>query len=418
MKILIAPDSFKGCLSASDAAKAMAEGVTRIFTQADIVLAPIADGGEGTVEALVLATGGRFMQSRVHGPLGEIVQAQWGILGDNKTAVIEMAAASGLPLLEPEPHNGRDMRDPLRASTQGTGELLKAALDFGVGKVVMGIGGSATNDGGSGFAGALGARFLDAAGQELPLGGAALASLKSVDLSGLDPRLRDLEVLVACDVENPLCGPDGASAVYGPQKGASPEMVAALDAALANYAEVCAAATGKDAARQPGAGAAGGLGAGLLFFTRAELRSGARLIMDTMRLPELMRDVDLVITGEGGTNFQTVFGKAPIAVARLAKEHLTERGAGDAGSTRDTAARAAGRDLGPTAGKAAKNIPVICISGSLGEGADDVYSHGIDALMSAVAAPTSLESCLSSGRKFLVDAAERACRLIRVGQML
>lgn len=412
MKILIAPDSFKGCLSASDAAKAVADGVKRIFPQADIVLAPIADGGEGTVEALVLATGGRFMKTLVQGPLGKPVEAQWGILGDiaaesaaggGKTAVIEMAAASGLPLLDPALYEGKDVRDPLRASTYGTGELLKAALDLGVSKVVMGIGGSATNDGGSGFAKALGVRFLDAAGQELPPGGAALANLKSVDLSGLDPRLRTLEVLVACDVDNPLCGPKGASAVYGPQKGATPEMVAQLDAALANFAEVCTAATGKNAALQPGAGAAGGLGAGLLFFTNAKLLSGARLIMDTMQLPQLLRGVDLVITGEGSTNFQTVFGKAPIAVAKLSKEN---------GAKSDSTQA----DNCPVA--FINNIPVICISGGLGEGADDVYAHGIDAMLSAVSAPMTLESCLSNGREFLADASERACRLINVGRSL
>jgi glycerate kinase len=268
MRVVIAPDSFKGSLTALAAAEAMARGVREVFPAAEVVAVPIADGGEGTVDALVAATGGRIVECTVSGPLGGPVTARWGVLGDGTTAVIETAAASGLTLLPP----GR--RDPGRATTRGTGELLRAALDAGLRRAVIGLGGSATTDGGAGLARALGVRFLDAGGRELPDGGAALARLARVDASRLDPRLAGADLLVACDVENPLTGPEGAAAVYGPQKGATPALVRELDAALARYAEVAGAATGRDVAAVPGAGAAGGLGAGLLLFTPARLRPG------------------------------------------------------------------------------------------------------------------------------------------------
>jgi len=260
-------------VSAVCTANAMEKGIKAVFSEAEVIKVPIADGGEGTVESLVSATNGQMIYQSVVGPLGDMVQAYWGILGDGETAVIEMAAASGLPLVP------KDKRDPRITTTYGTGELIKAALNRGLGKIIIGIGGSATNDGGSGMAQALGIRLLDASGQELSYGGAVLANLDRVDLSGMDIRLADTVIMVACDVDNPLCGARGATAVYGPQKGASPDMVAELDGALENFANKLQKATGKDVAEYPGAGAAGGLGAGLLFCTNAKLQPGVEIVL-------------------------------------------------------------------------------------------------------------------------------------------
>ena len=376
MRVVIAPDSFKGSVSALGVAQAMERGVRAVFPDAEVRQVPIADGGEGTVEALVTATRGRLEERTVRGPFGEPVRARWGVLGDGQTAVIEMAAASGLPLVP------KDRRDPRVTSTYGTGELVRTALEAGLAKLVIGIGGSATNDGGTGFARALGVRFLDAAGAELPEGGAALGRLARIDLAGLDSRLASAEILVACDVDNPLTGPRGASAVYGPQKGATPQMVAELDAALGHYARVAQAATGRDVALHPGAGAAGGLGAGLLFFTPARLRPGVDIVLETTGFVELVRGADLVLTGEGRTDFQTAMGKAPVGVAQAAKRH---------------------------------GVPVVCLAGGLGDGADDVLAKGIDALASAVPQAMPLEEAMARGAELVEAAAARACRLIKVG---
>ena len=379
MRIIVAPDSFKGSLTAREAARAMARGIRQVFPEAEVIEIPIADGGEGTVEALVAATGGVLRQTTVRGPLGEPVDAAWGVLGDGRTAVIEMAAASGLTRVSA----GR--RDPRITSTFGTGELVRAALEAGLRRIILGIGGSATNDGGAGLARALGARFLDADGLDLPEGGAALAWLARIDLSGLDPRLSGTEILVACDVDNPLCGPRGASAIYGPQKGATPEMVAELDAALGVFAGVAARATGRDIALRPGAGAAGGLGAGLLFFTPARLRPGVAIVLEATGFEALAQGADLVITGEGRTDAQTAMGKAPVGVAAAAKR---------------------------------QGVPVICLSGGLGEGANDVLAHGIDALATTVPRPMTLEACMGQGAALVEAAAARACRLVKVGLSL
>ncbi|HEX9011127.1 MAG TPA: glycerate kinase [Holophagaceae bacterium] len=376
MRIVVAPDSFKGSLSAVGAARAMARGIRAVFPEAEVVELPIADGGEGTVEALVAATGGSLRRTVVHGPLGERVEATWGLLGDGRTAVIEMAAASGLTLV-PE---GR--RDPGLASTFGTGELVLAALDAGFRRLLLGIGGSATNDGGTGLARALGVRFLDEAGGDLAEGGAALARLARIDLRGLDPRLAETELLVACDVDNPLCGPRGASAVYGPQKGATPEAVRELDAALEVFARIARRDTGRDVAEAPGAGAAGGLGAGLLFFSPARLRPGVEIVLEAVGFEDMVRGADLVFTGEGRTDAQTAMGKAPVGVAAVAKRH---------------------------------GVPVVCLSGGLGEGAEAVLAHGIDALMALPPEPLSLDACLAGGAPLLEAAAARACRLLKVG---
>ena len=379
MRIVIAPDSFKGSLSALGVAAAMERGVRAVFPDAEVVKIPVADGGEGTVEALVEATAGSLRSQRVHGPLGDAVEARWGVLGDGRTAVLEMAAASGLPLVP------REKRDPRVTSTIGTGELLRAALDAGLPRAILGIGGSATNDGGAGLARALGVRFLDAKGRDLPEGGAALRGLARIDSSRLDPRLERVELLVACDVDNPLTGPRGASAVYGPQKGATPEMVRELDAALARYAEVARQTTGRDVGAVPGAGAAGGLGAGLLFFTPAKLRPGVEIVLEATGFEEKVRGAALVFTGEGRTDFQTSMGKAPVGVAAAAKRH---------------------------------GVPVVCLSGGLGPGADEVLERGIDALASAMPGPMSLEEAVAGGAALVEAAAARACRLLKVGSRL
>jgi glycerate kinase len=376
MRIIVAPDSFKGSLSALGVAAAMERGIRAAFPDAEVLKVPIADGGEGTVEALVEATRGSFRTREVRGPLGEPVEARWGVLGDGETAVVEMAAASGLPLVP------KERRDPRITTTHGTGELVRAVLDAGLGKLVIGIGGSATNDGGTGLARALGVRFLDAAGGDLPEGGAALARLDRIDLVGLDPRLAGLHMMVACDVDNPLTGNRGASAVFGPQKGATPEMVAELDMALSCFAAIARQATGRDVATVPGAGAAGGLGAGLLFFTPARLRPGVEIVLETTGFDELVRGADLVLTGEGRTDFQTAMGKAPVGVAAAAKRH---------------------------------GVPVVCLSGGLGAGADDVLSLGIDALVSTSPGPMPLEEAMERAAELVEMAAARTCRLLRLG---
>ena len=380
MHILIAPDSYKGSLTALEVAQAMEEGAKRVFPDATFDLVPIADGGEGTVDALVAATNGQFRETTVTGPMRKPVKAKWGVFGDGKTAVIEMATASGLPLLAP------DERDPLNACTCGTGELVLAALDEGVSTIILGIGGSATNDGGMGFARVLGAKFYDKAGKELPPGGAALANLASIDISGLDPRLKNVEIRVACDVDNPLCGPRGASAVFGPQKGATPALVQQLDAALGVYAKVAAEATGKTTvAELAGAGAAGGLGAALLFFTDATLMPGVTLVLGAVGFDARVKKADIVFTGEGRTDFQTAYGKAPAGVAQAAKKY---------------------------------SLPVVCLSGGIGDGADDVLVQGIDAVFSIAPGPISLQDCLANGESLLRNAAERICRLLKASAPL
>jgi glycerate kinase len=379
MRIIVAPDSYKGSITAIGVARAMERGIRKVFAQARVTALPIADGGEGTVEALVGASGGRFAHTPVLGPLGAPVSARWGILGDGRTAVMEMAAASGLPLLKPEE------RDPLTATTFGTGQMLKAALDQGISRLILGIGGSATNDGGTGFAAALGVRFLDADGRDLPPGGGALGRLARIDANGLDPRLQRLKITVACDVDNPLCGPRGASAVFGPQKGATPPMAALLDDALRRYGQVAEAATGRRVADLPGAGAAGGLGAGLLFFTRAELKPGIDIVLETLNFDQLCADADLVITGEGRSDYQTAYGKAPVGVASIAKK---------------------------------RGVPVICLSGGLGEGYEHIYARGVDAAAAVPPGPMSLEECLAGGERLVEDACERLCRVLAAGMSL
>lgn len=315
MRILVAPQEFKGSLSAAEAAHAIASGLRSALPDAEIEELPLADGGPGTVDALVAATGGRFFETEVHDPLGRPVSARWGALGAaTDSAAIEMATASGLVLLS------EDERDPRLASTRGTGELILAALDAGFRRLIVGAGGSATNDGGAGMARALGARLLDAQGDDLPPGGAALALLDRIDVTALDARLAQAKVIVATDVTNPLCGPDGASLLYGAQKGATEAIAQELDAALAHYAQVVRRDLGIEVADVPGAGAAGGLGAGLIAFCRAEVRPGFDVIAEAVGLSERVARSDVVVTGEGRLDRQSAFGKTTVRVAQMARD--------------------------------------------------------------------------------------------------
>ncbi len=379
MNIVVAPQGFKGSLDATDVAQAIARGVRQVFPSAQITVLPVADGGEGTVRALVQSSGGRTVTSRVMGPLERPVNATWGVLGDGVTGIIEMAAASGLPLIR------RDERNPSRTTTFGTGELILHALDGGIRKLIIGIGGSATNDGGAGMATALGVKLLDAHGRQLPLGGAALIHLDRIDLSGLDPRALDLTVDVASDVNNPLTGPIGASHVYGPQKGADARMVYELDRALDRFATVLERDIGISVRDVPGAGAAGGLGAGLMAFLNARLRPGVDIVFDAIRLPDHLARADLVFTGEGRMDRQDLYGKAPMAVAQRARE------------------------LG---------VPSIAVVGSTGRDYHVVFDHGLDAVIGTTNRPMPLDRAVSEAPRLIAEAAMRACRLIRVGTRL
>ncbi len=316
LKIVIAPDSFKESLSAIEVARAMAAGVREAAPEAEIDLCPMADGGEGTVEAMVAATGGEFRTARVFGPLGEPTEARFGLLGDGITAVIEMAEAAGLGLIAPEDRN------PLLTTTFGVGQLILAALDAGAERLIIGIGGSATTDGGTGCAQALGVVFIDRRGKACTCGlaGGGLADIARIDISDRDSRVADCEILVACDVTNPLTGPNGAAAVYGPQKGTTPEMVRTLDAGLANLADVIREQLGMDVGNMPGSGAAGGLGAGLVAFTGAKLRSGIEIVADAVGLARRIAGADLVITGEGKFDSQSASGKAAVGVGKIAAD--------------------------------------------------------------------------------------------------
>ena len=315
LKILIAPDSFKGSMTAIQAAEAMAEGVLEASPQSTPILMPAADGGEGTMAALVSATGGKTVEAIVEDPLGRKIAASYGVLGDQKTCVVELAEASGLTLLtEAE-------RNPLLASTYGTGELITHALDAGYRKFIIGLGGSATNDAGIGMLQALGMKFLDIHGVELGPGTVALNGLSKIDLFGFDKRIMASRFLIASDVENPLIGPQGASAVFGPQKGATPEMVKQLDKVLTNFADIVERFTGMALHDKKGAGAAGGAGGALQAFFLGEMRRGIDLVLEAMDFEERLIDADLVLTGEGKTDAQTLSGKAPFGIAEVANRH-------------------------------------------------------------------------------------------------
>ncbi|MCG8402186.1 MAG: glycerate kinase [Firmicutes bacterium] len=374
MKILIATDSFKGSLSSMAAAEAVAAGIRRVYPDAQITAVPVGDGGEGTARAMVSATGGKMVPVQVTGPLGSPVPAEFGMLPDG-TAVLEMASASGLTLV---PAN---RRDPRWTTTYGTGELIKAALDSGATAIIIGIGGSATNDGGAGMAQALGARLLDGAGKELGFGGAGLDKLRLIDVSDLDSRLKEVNIKVACDVRNPLCGPAGAAAVYGPQKGATPEMVDILDRRLEHFGAEIKKQLGIDVAGIPGSGAAGGLGAGLVAFTGAELAPGVELVLDAIKIDRLMAQVDLVITGEGRVDAQSAYGKVPTGVAGRARR---------------------------------RGLPVLAVAGSVGPGAEKLYDMGIDSIITIAPGPISDAEAMQKARALTADAVERSFRILKI----
>ena len=377
LRIVIAPQAFKQSIGARAAAIAIQNGVLSAVPDAETILIPVADGGDGTLAALIDTTGGRYFTEEVTGPLGDPVSAQWGVMGDGRTAVIEMALASGLALI-PD-----DRRDPRTATTYGTGQLMRSALDAGYTRIIVGLGGSATNDGGTGMASALGVRFLDASADLLPPGGAALSNLHAVDTSGLHPGIANATFIGATDVTNPLCGETGASAIFGPQKGATPEMVQELDGCLANLARVIESELGMNVADTPGAGAAGGLGAGLIAFANCDLRSGIDMVCDALDFDANAANADLVITGEGRADRSTAFDKAPVGIARRSR---------------------------------ALGVPTLLLAGSLGEGYDALYQHGIDAIIPIAEEPATLESSLVKGAELLERAAERAIRLYALGR--
>ena len=375
MKIVIAPDSFKESLTAAEAAAAMQRGFAQVFPDAEYVMVPMADGGEGTSDALVQALHGDWVNITVEGPLGEVVQARYGYLNED-TAVIEMAAAAGLDKLTPE------QRNPMLTSTYGVGQMMADALARGVRHIILGIGGSATNDGGAGMAQALGFRLLDKQGQQLAQGGAALAQLVAVESHHVLPALANCRIEVACDVTNPLCGAQGASAVYAPQKGADAAMAAQLDAALTHFADVLAAHGYADCRDKVGSGAAGGLGFGLMALCAAELKSGVDIVINEVRLADKIRGADWVLTGEGRMDGQTAFGKVPAGVLKVAQ---------------------------------AEGVPVIGLVGCLGEDVEGINHLGFAAVLPTLSRPDSLPKILANGANEVERTAVQVASLLALG---
>lgn len=376
MKIVIAPDSYKESLSALDVATAIETGFREIYPHAEYVKVPVADGGEGTVEAMVAATQGHIVQVSVTGPLGEPVNAFYGLSGDMRCAYIEMAAASGLESVPPT------RRNPLLTTSWGTGELIRHALDAGVSQIIIGIGGSATNDGGAGMAQALGAKLLSAGQQQIAPGGGALETLARIDLSELDPRLADCRIDVACDVTNPLTGPQGASAVFGPQKGATAAMIERLDRGLQHFAQIIDRDLDIDVLSLEGGGAAGGMGAALYAFCGANLRPGIEIVTDALGLADLVADADLVITGEGRIDSQTIHGKVPVGVAKVAKRY---------------------------------KVPVIGIAGSLTADVGVVHQHGLDAVFSVLYTVCTLDEALANAAANVRMTARNVAAVLEMG---
>lgn len=381
LTVLIAPSGFKESLSVKDVAEAIGRGIRRAAPHATILTAPMVDGGEGTTEALIAATGGQMIDATVTGPVGQPVASFWGMMGGNgpRTAVIEMAAAAGLSLVP------RDRRDPTLTTSRGVGELILQALDHDVDRILIGCGDSGINDGGAGMARALGARLLDADGRELPEGGGALERLARIDISGLDPRLAVVQIDAAVNWHNMLLGHKGVARVFGPQKGATPEQVEMLDRGMNRYAQAIQAATGIDVGPMPGAGASGGLGAGLIAFAGATLHPRFRIMLEYMDFERLLGRADLVITAEGSLDAQSPFGKVPCEVARRAE---------------------------------ALGIPTIALAGTIGKGARQTYEHGIGAYASIMRRPCSLQKAIGEGAKLLRQAAENTMRMLLVGERL
>ena len=381
MKIILAPDSFKGNLTSLEVATAFEKGIKRVLPRAKCIKVPMADGGEGTVQSLVDGVGGKFIRKRVVGPAGNTVSARYGLLSDGLTAVIEMAEASGLPLV-----SGKN-KNPLKTTTYGTGELILDAAKRGAEKIIIGIGGSATNDGGVGMAQAIGIRFLNKQGKVISDygSGGMLKKIASIDNKKADPLLKKIKIIVACDVNNILCGKSGASYVFAPQKGATPAMVRILDENLRHLGKVIKQSLRKDVTKLKGAGAAGGLGAGLVAFTKARMKSGIEIVIDATNICKYMENADLVITGEGRVDTQTAFGKTPSGIAKAARKY---------------------------------HIPTVVIGGGITDDANDIFAYGIDGLESACARDMSLEEAIKNSRKHLANAAERAIRLVLIGKKM
>jgi glycerate 2-kinase len=373
--ILLAPDSFKESMTAKEVCESMEKGIKKANKSITCVHVPMADGGEGTMQSLVDATGGKIHFMKVVGPLGNDVEAAYGILGDGETGILEMASASGLHLVPPE------KRNPLVTTTYGTGQLIKACLDLGVKKLIVGIGGSATNDGGAGMIEALGGKLRDKNGNEIGFGGGELANLATIDLTDFDARLKEVVVEVACDVTNPLCGGKGASYVFGQQKGATPGMIQILDQNLKHYAEVIKAELGKDVVEIPGSGAAGGLGAGLLAFLNGTLKKGIEIVIKYTGLEEKIKGADMVWTGEGSIDCQTQYGKTPLGVATIAKKY---------------------------------NKPVVALAGRVGNDIDVLYEKGISAVFCITTELTSLEEALEKGKENVEKTSENIIRLMNI----
>ncbi|WP_436340316.1 glycerate kinase family protein [Lactobacillus johnsonii] len=373
-KYVVAPDSFKESMTAKEVCDAMEKGIKEADSAAEVIKVPMADGGEGTVDSLVDATHGQRVIVEVTGPLGNKISAYYGILGNGITAVIEMAKASGLEIVE------KKKRNPMITTTFGTGELIRDALDHNVKEIIIGLGGSSTNDGGSGMAQALGAKLLDQNNHQIPFGGGNLDKLDKIDISNLDSRLQDVKIILASDVTNPLIGKEGASRVFGLQKGATPEMVEKLENNLQHYAKIVKRDLNKDVASVSGAGAAGGLGAGLMAFTTCEMRQGVDLAIEVTKLEDKIRDTDYVFTGEGGTDFQTKFGKTPYGVAKLGKKY---------------------------------HKPVISLAGYLGEGIDSLYSEGFTAIFGIIPGACDLSTALKNGPSNVARTTENIVRLLK-----
>ena len=372
-KYVVAPDSFKESMTAKEVCDAMEKGIKKADSAAEVIKVPMADGGEGTVDSLVDATNGQRVIVEVTGPLGNKISAYYGILGNGTTAVIEMAKASGLEIVE------KKKRNPMITTTFGTGELIKHALDHNVKEIIIGLGGSSTNDGGSGMAQALGAKLLDQNNNQISFGGGNLDKLDKIDISDLDSRLQDVKIILASDVTNPLIGKDGASRVFGPQKGATPEMVEKLENNLQHYAKIIKRDLNKDVASVSGAGAAGGLGAGLMAFTTCKMRQGVDIAIEVTKLEEKVKSADYVFTGEGGTDFQTKFGKTPYGVAKLGKKY---------------------------------HKPVISLAGYLGEGIDSLYSEGFTAIFGIIPGACDLSTALKNGPSNVARTTENIVRLL------
>ena len=372
-KYVVAPDSFKESMTAKEVCDAMEKGIKKADSAAEVIKVPMADGGEGTVDSLVDATNGQRVIVEVTGPLGNKISAYYGILGNGTTAVIEMAKASGLEIVE------KKKRNPMITTTFGTGELIRDALDHNVKEIIIGLGGSSTNDGGSGMAQALGAKLLDQNNHQISFGGGNLDKLDKIDISNLDSRLQDVKIILASDVTNPLIGKDGASRVFGPQKGATPEMVEKLENNLQHYAKIIKRDLNKDVASVSGAGAAGGLGAGLMAFTTYKMRQGVDIAIEVTKLEEKVKSADYIFTGEGGTDFQTKFGKTPYGVAKLGKKY---------------------------------HKPVISLAGYLGEGIDSLYSEGFTAIFGIIPGACDLSTALKNGPSNVARTTENIVRLL------